>query len=38
LYQSRTLYARWGDWFAWLALAGLAVLLVSAGFKRRSTS
>ena len=21
LHNSRTLYARWGDWFAWLALA-----------------
>ncbi|MYM23874.1 hypothetical protein GTP46_14570 [Duganella sp. FT135W] len=36
LYQSRTLYARWGDWFAWLSLAVLVV--VSAGLKRRSTS
>jgi len=27
LRETRTLYARWGDWFAWLDLALLAVLL-----------
>lgn len=30
LRETHTLYARWGDWFAWLDLAGLAVLLVLA--------
>jgi apolipoprotein N-acyltransferase len=27
LRQTRTLYSRWGDWFAWLDLAALLVLL-----------
>ncbi|OOG49156.1 nitrilase-related carbon-nitrogen hydrolase [Rhodanobacter sp. C01] len=27
LRETRTLYARWGNWFAWLDLAGLIVLL-----------
>ena len=27
LRETHTLYARWGDWFAWLDLAGLIVLL-----------
>lgn len=32
LYDSLTLYARWGDWFAWLALAMLGgALLASRG-------
>ena len=32
LYDSSTLYARWGDWFAWLAVATLvAALAVSRG-------
>ena len=30
LRETRTLYARWGDWFAWLDLALLAVLLFTA--------
>jgi len=30
LRQARTLYSRWGDWFAWLDLALLAALLLSA--------
>jgi apolipoprotein N-acyltransferase len=30
LRHTHTLYARWGDWFAWLDLAGLALLLVLA--------
>ena len=30
LRHTRTLYARWGDWFAWLDLAGLVLLLVLA--------
>jgi apolipoprotein N-acyltransferase len=28
LYQSRTLYTRWGDWFAWLNLALLTAVLL----------
>ena len=39
LHQSRTLYARWGDWFVWIDLALLAMIgaawLVSA--QRRHT-
>jgi apolipoprotein N-acyltransferase len=31
-----TLYTRWGDWFAWLNIAGLCVLLLSGA--RRSLS
>jgi apolipoprotein N-acyltransferase len=27
LHDTHTLYARWGDWFAWLDLAALLVLL-----------
>ena len=27
LRRTRTLYARWGDWFAWLCVAGLAFVL-----------
>ncbi|HEY1588396.1 MAG TPA: nitrilase-related carbon-nitrogen hydrolase, partial [Rhodanobacter sp.] len=30
LRETHTLYARWGDWFAWLDLAGLIVLLTLA--------
>lgn len=30
LRHTHTLYARWGDWFAWLDLTGLALLLVLA--------
>lgn len=30
LHETHTLYARWGDWFAWLDLAALIVLLVLA--------
>ncbi|MDO1528582.1 nitrilase-related carbon-nitrogen hydrolase [Fulvimonas sp. R45] len=30
LRTTHTLYARWGDWFAWLDLAGLPALLVLA--------
>lgn len=30
LRQTRTLYARWGNWFAWLDLAALLALLVVA--------
>jgi apolipoprotein N-acyltransferase len=29
LSPERTLYSRWGDWFAWLNLAGLVVLIAS---------
>lgn len=29
LYGSRTLFARWGDWFAWLDLALLAAVLLA---------
>lgn len=40
LHSARTLYARWGDWFAWTALLVLVALL--AGWwnqlRRRSTS
>lgn len=40
LHQSRTLYARWGDWFAWLALLVLAASLLGwwMQLRRRSTS
>lgn len=30
LRDTHTLYGRWGDWFAWLAMTGLAVLLALA--------
>jgi apolipoprotein N-acyltransferase len=30
-----TLYARWGDWFAWLNLAGLLALLLSLAKRRK---
>lgn len=30
LHETRTLYARWGDWFVWLDLATLIVLLTLA--------
>jgi apolipoprotein N-acyltransferase len=40
LHQSHTLYARWGDWFAWIDLALLAALFLRAcmlqGPKRRT--
>lgn len=36
LRATRTLYARWGDWFAWLDLALLAVLLYAALPRRRT--
>jgi len=29
VHHDRTLYARWGDWFAWLNIAGLIVILLS---------
>ncbi|HEU4670134.1 MAG TPA: nitrilase-related carbon-nitrogen hydrolase [Dyella sp.] len=35
LRQTHTLYGRWGDWFAWLDLAALAVLLALALVPRR---
>lgn len=36
LHASHTLYARWGDWFAWLAMALLAaVLLAQSALKLR---
>lgn len=34
LRETHTLYARWGDWFAWLDVAGLLALLALAGHKR----
>ncbi|MGW0246808.1 nitrilase-related carbon-nitrogen hydrolase [Nocardia goodfellowii] len=38
LTESRTVYARFGDWFGWLcvALCAIAVLVVAIGGKRRS--
>jgi len=30
VHHDRTLYARWGDWFAWLNIAGLVVILLSS--------
>jgi apolipoprotein N-acyltransferase len=30
LHDSRTLYARWGDWFAWLALAMVGAALAAS--------
>ena len=33
LHQTRTLYARWGDWFAWVSMALLA-LAITRLFKR----
>jgi apolipoprotein N-acyltransferase len=33
-----TLYARWGDWFAWLNIAGLIVILFSRTEKREPRS
>ena len=35
--HDNTLYARWGDWFAWLNVAGLIVLLLSSSRKRDPT-
>ncbi|MFC5435338.1 nitrilase-related carbon-nitrogen hydrolase [Rhodanobacter umsongensis] len=35
LRETRTLYAQWGDWFAWLDLAGLIALLGLAVHTRR---
>jgi apolipoprotein N-acyltransferase len=29
VHHDDTLYARWGDWFAWLNIAGLFVLLLN---------
>jgi apolipoprotein N-acyltransferase len=34
LRETHTLYARWGDWFAWLDLLGLAVLVALASLPR----
>jgi apolipoprotein N-acyltransferase len=36
LHQSRTLYARWGDWFAWLDMVVLALILLPSRRKRES--
>jgi apolipoprotein N-acyltransferase len=33
-----TLYARWGDWFAWLNAAGLIVILFSRAGKGNTAS
>ena len=38
LYSSRTLYGRWGDWFAWLDLIILAVCLVMSFLPARETA
>lgn len=35
LHTTTTLYARWGDWFAWLDLLGLAYVLTLAFLPRR---
>jgi apolipoprotein N-acyltransferase len=37
LHQSRTLYARWGDWFAWLDLFLLAMIWLPRRRKRENT-
>ncbi|WP_445145744.1 nitrilase-related carbon-nitrogen hydrolase [Dyella sp. Tek66A03] len=36
LHDTRTLYARWGDWFAWLNLIALAACLALALLPRRA--
>lgn len=38
LHNTRTLYARWGDWFAWLSLAMLAGALLAARGTRPASS
>lgn len=38
LYETTTLYTRWGDWFAWLDLALLALVLSMALRSDRSSS
>lgn len=35
LRSSHTMYARWGDWFAWLSLVGLCTLLALAWSSKR---
>lgn len=35
LHNTTTLYARWGDWFAWLDLVGLAYVLILAFLPRQ---
>lgn len=37
LHATSTLYGRWGDWFVYLVLAGLAVCLAMSFFPRRVT-
>jgi apolipoprotein N-acyltransferase len=37
LRNTHTLYARWGNWFGWLDLAGLLALLAVAWWPRRRT-
>jgi len=37
LYETTTLYARWGDWLPWLCVVGVvAALTLAVGFARRS--
>ena len=36
LHDTRTLYARWGDWFAWLSLIALTASLALAFLPRRA--
>ncbi|WP_250633601.1 nitrilase-related carbon-nitrogen hydrolase [Pinirhizobacter soli] len=38
LYESRTLYGRWGDWFAWLDLIILAACLAMSFLPARDTA
>jgi len=38
LYESRTLYGRWGDWFAWLDLVILAACLGMSFMPARNTA
>lgn len=38
LHQTSTLYGRWGDWFVYLVLAGLAACLAMAVLPRRTRS
>ena len=35
--SGETVYARFGDWFAWLCLAGLGMLAVTAASARRAS-
>ena len=36
--HARTFYSRWGDWFAWLNVAGLVAILSSSWIGKRKTA